>query len=181
MADQEEQDFSKLPLEERIAHKNWKARASAYEELARLFPTFEDKEFSKFSPLVKKFVVDANAAAQEKGLAAVLAYVDYCPAAGKYIEAVMAGLATKCLNSTRAKTKELAVDIVLLAVEIERQDVVLEELIKALEQKTPKNVAAVVRMITRALNQFGSKVIAIKPIVPVSLVVLVFLTLNHRL
>ncbi len=183
MADQEDQDFSKLPLDERIAHKNWKARASAYEELAKLFPTFEqDKEWAKFSPLIKKFVLDANAAAQEKGLAAVLAYVDYCPVAGRYIEPVVAGVATKCLNSTRAKTKELAVDIVLLAVEIERQEAVLEELIKALEQKTPKNVAAVVRMITRALNQFGSKVIAIKPIVPVSLllVILNLTSFNHH-
>lgn len=141
---------------------------SAYEDLAKLFPTYEDKEFSKYSPLVKKFVLDTNAAAQEKGLSAVLAYVDYCPVAGKYVEAIIAGLATKCLNSTRAKTKEIANDIVLMCIEIERQDGVLEELIKALDQKTPKNVAAVVRMITKALNLFGSKVIAIKPIVPVS-------------
>ena len=97
----------------------------------------------------------------------MLAYVDYCPAAGKYVDSIIAGLATKCLNSTRAKTKEIAADIVLMCVEIEKQDIVLEELIKALDQKTPKNVASVVRMICRCLNQFGSKVITIKPIVPV--------------
>lgn len=150
--------------------QNWKARVSAYEDLAKAFPTFEeDKEFTKYGPLIKKFVLDTNAAAQEKGLAAVLAYVDYCPAAGKVVESVVAALAAKCLNSTRAKTRELAVDIVLMCVEIERQEAVLEELLKALDQKTPKNVAAVVRMIKQALNLFGSKVIAIKPIVPVSL------------
>ncbi|KAI2800151.1 hypothetical protein BLOT_014064, partial [Blomia tropicalis] len=145
---------------------NWKARVSGYEELAQLFPTFEDKEFNKYSPLVKKFVIDSNAAALEKGLAAILPFVDYCPNAGKYVESIVAGLVTKCLNSSRAKTKELAQEIVLMCVEIEKQDVVLEELIKGLEQKTPKNVAAVIRMISKCLNQFGSKVIAIKPIVP---------------
>lgn len=120
---------------------------------------------------MKKFVIDSNAAALEKGLAAILPFVDYCPNAGKYVESIVAGLVTKCLNSSRAKTKELAQEIVLMCVEIEKQDVVLEELIKGLEQKTPKNVAAVIRMISKCLNQFGSKVIAIKPIVPVCLLV----------
>lgn len=136
--------------------------------MAKLFPQFEEKEFQRYSPLIKKFVIDSNAAAQEKALSAVLAYVDYCPVAGKYVEAIVSGVVTKCLASTRSKTKELAGDIILMCVEIEKQDVVLEELIKGLEQKTPKNVAAVISMIRRCLNLFGSKVISIKPIVNVS-------------
>lgn len=98
----------------------------------------------------------------------MLAYVDYCPVAGKYVDSIISGIATKCLASTRVKTKELAGDIVLMCVEIERQDVVVEELVKALEQKTPKNVAATISMMRRCLNLFGYKVISVKPIVPVS-------------
>lgn len=116
---------------------------------------------------MKKFVIDSNAAAQEKGLAATLAFVDYCPQAGKYVENIIAGIASKCLTSNRAKTKELANDIVMMCIEIEKQDVVVEELIKALDQKTPKNVAATIAMLRKCLNQFGYKVISIKPIVPV--------------
>ncbi|XP_046917779.2 msps cytoskeleton-associated protein 5 [Dermatophagoides farinae] len=160
-------DFSKLSIEDRISHKNWKARLSGYEELMRLFPQYEDREFQRYAPLVKKFVIDTNAAAQEKGLAATLAFVDYCPQAGKYVENIVAGVATKCLTATRARTKELASDVVLMCVEIERQDVVVEELVKALEQKTPKNVAATIAMIRKCLNQFGYRVIGLKPIVPI--------------
>ena len=32
-----EEDFSQLPLSDRLAHKNWKARVSAYEELVKVF------------------------------------------------------------------------------------------------------------------------------------------------
>ncbi|KAH9418886.1 hypothetical protein DERP_004212 [Dermatophagoides pteronyssinus] len=163
----QDQDFSKFSIEDRIQHKNWKARLSGYEELIRLFPQYEDREFQRYAPLVKKFVIDTNAAAQEKGLAATLAFVDYCPQAGKYVENIVAGVATKCLTATRARTKELASDVVLMCVEIERQDIVVEELIKALEQKTPKNVAATIAMIRKCLNQFGYKVISLKPIVPI--------------
>ena len=34
-------------------------------------------EFSKYVGLLKKFVIDSNAVAQEKGLDAVLAFVEY--------------------------------------------------------------------------------------------------------
>lgn len=34
MEGDDEADFSKLPIDARLAHKSWKARVSAYEELA---------------------------------------------------------------------------------------------------------------------------------------------------
>ena len=114
-------------------------------------------------------MIDANAAAQEKGLAAVLVFVDYSPNAGKYVESILPGIITKCLTSSKAKTKELAFDIIFKCVEIDKQDITLEELIKGLDQKVPKNVAAVIRSIRECLSQFGAKVIAIKPLIPVSL------------
>jgi cytoskeleton-associated protein 5 len=50
--------------------QNWKARLSGYESLTTLFQTLDDQkspEFVKYAPLVKKLVIDSNAAAQEKG------------------------------------------------------------------------------------------------------------------
>ncbi|UXI18550.1 hypothetical protein NH340_JMT04493 [Sarcoptes scabiei] len=161
----QDQDFSKLSIEERVNHKNWKARVSGYEELTKYFPQFEEKEFQRYIPLIKKFVIDTNAAAQEKGLAATLAFVDYCPQAGKVVETIVANIAVKCLTATRAKTKELANEIVLMCVEIDKQDAVVEELVKALDQKNPKNVAATIAILRKCLNLFGSKVISIKPII----------------
>lgn len=64
----------------------WKARLAGYEEAAKLFQTTDDEkspEFSKYLGLIKKFVIDNNAVAQEKGLEAALAYVENAAAAGK--------------------------------------------------------------------------------------------------
>ena len=57
-----------------------------YEEAAKIFRQVADEkspELNKFLGLVKKFVVDSNAVAQEKGLEAVLAYVENSASAGK--------------------------------------------------------------------------------------------------
>lgn len=57
-----------------------------YEEATKLFRQIDDEkspEFNKFLGLVKKFVVDSNAVAQEKGLEAVLAFVENSASSGK--------------------------------------------------------------------------------------------------
>jgi len=51
-----------------------------------LFWTINDEkssEFLKYLGLIKKFVTDSNAVAQEKGLEAALAYIENAAAAGK--------------------------------------------------------------------------------------------------
>lgn len=56
----------------------WKARVAGYEEAAKRFRLIDDEkspEYNNFLGNIKKFVIDSNAAAQEKGLDAVLAYV----------------------------------------------------------------------------------------------------------
>ena len=50
-----------------------------YEEAVKVFKRITDEkspEFSKYAGLLKKFVMDANAVAQEKGLDAVLAFLE---------------------------------------------------------------------------------------------------------
>ena len=59
--------------------QNWRARVSGYEECIKNFPTITDEkspEFTKFAPLMKKFVTDSNAVAQEKALEAVLLFAE---------------------------------------------------------------------------------------------------------
>ncbi len=56
-----------------------------YEEAAKLFRKIDDEEsseYSKFTGLVKKFVIDSNQVAQEKGVEATLAFME-CAAAAK--------------------------------------------------------------------------------------------------
>ena len=50
-----------------------------YEECIKNFPMITDEkspEFNKFAPLMKKFVTDSNAVAQEKALDAVLVFAE---------------------------------------------------------------------------------------------------------
>ncbi|XP_014256323.1 protein mini spindles isoform X2 [Cimex lectularius] len=160
----EEEDFSKLSIEERCTHKLWKARLSGYEAAANLFRQIDDEkspEWNKYMSLVKKFVVDSNAPAQEKGLEAVLAFVENCASAGKTAGDVLAGLVQKCISAPKARTKELASQIALMYIEIEKQEIVLEELMKGTESKNPKIVSASIHIINQSLTEFGAKTVSI--------------------
>ncbi|XP_055712026.1 protein mini spindles isoform X3 [Phlebotomus papatasi] len=165
---EEDTEFKKLPVDERCVHKLWKARVDGYEEAANIFREIDDEkspEWNKFLGLVKKFVVDSNVMAQEKGLEATLVFVENCGFAGKTVGEVMSGIVSKCIGATKAKTKDLAVQISLMYIEIEKHEIVMEELIKGMENKNPKIGAACIAATTLALREFGSKVIAVKPIV----------------
>lgn len=68
---EDENEYKKLPTEEKCVHKLWKARVAGYEEAIKLFNQIDDEkspEWNKFLGLIKKFVTDSNAVAQEKGL-----------------------------------------------------------------------------------------------------------------
>ncbi|XP_075981824.1 msps cytoskeleton-associated protein 5 isoform X2 [Anticarsia gemmatalis] len=165
---EDENEYKKLPTEEKCVHKLWKARVAGYEEAIKLFNQIDDEkspEWNKYLGLVKKFVTDSNAVAQEKGLEAALVFVENCGHAGKTTGEVMSGIVAKCIAAPKTKTKDLALQITLMYIEIEKHEVVEEELLKGMEQKNPKVVAACTAALNTALKQFGNKVIAIKPMV----------------
>ena len=69
----------------------WKARVNGYEECVKHFKAIDNEnsnEYTKFVSLLKKFVIDSNAVAQEKGLDAVLAFIDYASPSisGRFVE-----------------------------------------------------------------------------------------------
>uniref|UniRef100_A0A1B6CWX2 TOG domain-containing protein n=1 Tax=Clastoptera arizonana TaxID=38151 RepID=A0A1B6CWX2_9HEMI len=164
---EEDTEYVKLPIEDRCQHKLWKARIHGYEEAKKVFSQINDEkspEWNKFLGLIKKFVVDSNAVAQEKGLEAAMIYIENCAVAGKTVGEVMSGVITKCVAAPKAKTKDLAVQIALMYIEIEKHEAVLEELLKGTEQKNPKIVSACIVIITQALREFGINVINVKPL-----------------
>ena len=64
----------------------WKARVAGYEEAVKFFKRIDDEkssEYSKYAGLIKKFVTDSNALAQDKGLDAALVFVEYAAIASK--------------------------------------------------------------------------------------------------
>lgn len=164
----EDEEYKKLPLEDRCVHKLWKARVNGYEEVTKLFRQIDDEksqEFGKYLGLVKKFVGDSNAMGQEKGLEATLAFVENYGHAGKTVGEVMSGIVTKCIAAPKTRTRELALQVTLMYIEIERIEAVQEELLKGMEHKNPKIVTACVNACTVALREFGSKVFPVKPLV----------------
>ena len=117
--------------------------------------------------IIRKFPVDSNAAAQEKGLAAVAVFVENAsPSISSRIASeVISGIITKCLISPKVKTKELASEIVLMYIEVEKQDVVIEELLKGAENKSPKIVCGCICLLKESLRLYGPKIIKPTPLI----------------
>lgn len=122
----QEEDFTALPIADRLAHKNWKARVSGYETLIKTFQTTASDSDPAFKPylnnhdILKKMVIDANAVAQEKGVECVINLVKFAGEnAARTREVVLPALVDKCFGSTRAGTKGHAVELALQYVEVE--------------------------------------------------------------
>ncbi|XP_069761542.1 cytoskeleton-associated protein 5 isoform X3 [Narcine bancroftii] len=166
----DESEWMKLPIDQKCEHKVWKARLNGYEEAAKLFQKIPDEkspEWSKYLGLIKKFVTDSNAVAQLKGLEAALIYVKNAHVAGKTCGEVVSGVVNKVFNQPKARAKELGGEMCLMYIEIEKTEPVQEELLKGLDNKNPKIVVACIETIRKALCEFGSKIVQLKPIVKV--------------
>jgi hypothetical protein len=121
----QEEDFSSIPIADRLTHKNWKARVNAYEALIKIFQrTVSDSDpafraYLNNSDLLKRIATDSNAVAQEKGVECLVAFVKYAgETAAKTREAVVPALVDKCFGSSRAGTKTQAVELTLQYVEV---------------------------------------------------------------
>lgn len=122
----QEEDFSQIPIADRLAHKNWKARVSAYESLVKTFQNTADDSDPAFRlylnnpDLLKRIATDSNAVAQEKGVECLVAFVKFAgESAARTREAVVPALVDKCLGSTRVGTKNQSLELILQYVEVE--------------------------------------------------------------
>ncbi|KAJ3170087.1 Microtubule-associated protein, microtubule dynamics during spindle orientation [Geranomyces variabilis] len=167
MATDPDEDFTSLPLPERLAHKSWKARSGAYDELATLFGTLDpddDAAYQKWREYLKKMVGDANAVAQENALAAVLAWVANAPSAAKTRSVIAPMVVDKTMGSNRAGTRQKGLDILLMYIEIDVAEPVIQEIIPGLDHKSPKNVSACVSAMRECLRLFGSPTVNVRPL-----------------
>ncbi|KAM9470532.1 cytoskeleton-associated protein 5 isoform 2-T2 [Clarias gariepinus] len=166
----DDSEWMKLPIDQKCEHKVWKARLNGYEEALKLFQRITDEkspEWGKYLGLIKKFVTESNAVAQLKGLEAALVFIENAHVAGKTTGEVVSGVVSKVFNQPKARAKELGMDICLMYVEIEKAEIVQDELIKGLDNKNPKIIVACIETLRKALSEFGSKIITLKPVVKV--------------
>uniref|UniRef100_A0A0L0NUD4 TOG domain-containing protein n=1 Tax=Candidozyma auris TaxID=498019 RepID=A0A0L0NUD4_CANAR len=175
MADEE--DYSNLPIGEKIVHKVWKVRQDGYTTLNEEFAKSrspEDQCFSIFNQrpeTVKQIVTDSNVVAQETGIQAVCFFFEYGGTSANASKLLNAGLVTslceKGLSSSRAGTKSKTVEALLRMVEhLNSGDQVIEQIIPFFDHRLPKLVAASVNAVYTIIEQFGCQVASPKPVIP---------------
>ena len=171
MADQEE-DFSSLPLPDRFSHKNWKVRKQGYEDAAKTFETTPDESDPAFRPFLldsglwKGAVADSNVAAQQDGINALCAFLKYGgqQACTRSRNVTITPIVEKGLSSTRAATKQSALEALLLYIELDKSDPIIDDLLPSLNNKQPKLIAATLSAFTAIFHAYGIKHVDPKPI-----------------
>lgn len=170
----EEPDYSTLPLEERLVHKLWKARLEAYQEITSNFQKTPNEQSEVFRPyltqpdLFKKIVVDSNVVAQEAGITALNALLEFAGtnAAVRLRSGVVPALCEKGLSSSRAGTKQKTVEALLWFIDLDTPDPVVELMIPSLTAKLPKLVSGTVKALVDIYANFGAKVVSPKLVLP---------------
>ncbi|KAL8710421.1 MAG: hypothetical protein Q9220_005022 [cf. Caloplaca sp. 1 TL-2023] len=171
MADNEE-DFSSLPLSDRFTHKNWKVRKQGYEDAAKTFETTPDESDPAFRPFLldsglwKGAVTDSNVAAQQDGINALCAFLKYggVQACTRSRNVTITPIVEKGLSSTRAATKQSALEALLLYIELDKSDPIIDDLLASLNNKQPKIIAATLAALTALFHAYGIKIIDPKPV-----------------
>ncbi|KAF9519981.1 hypothetical protein BS47DRAFT_1370532 [Hydnum rufescens UP504] len=161
-----EEDFSSVPIAERLAHKNWKARLHGYESLIKAFAATGSETDSAFKPYLQNPEILKK---MRKGVDVVFHLVKY---AGEYAartrETIVPALVDKCLGSTRLGTKQKALALVLEYVEVENSgEGVVRDLLPGVNAKQPKTVAATVTALGDVVRAYGLKVTPPGPILKV--------------
>lgn len=78
--------------------------------------------------------------------------------------ATVSPIVEKGLSSTRAATKQSALEALLLYIELDRSDPIIEELLPSLANKQPKIIAATLAALTAIIHAYGVKIVDPKPV-----------------
>jgi cytoskeleton-associated protein 5 len=147
-------------------------RKGAYEEAAKLFEKSPDEADPCFRPFLNdpglwnKAVLDSNVAAQQEAIIALCAFLkfggrDCCL---RTRNQTITPIVEKCLSSTRAATKQNAIEALLLYIELDVAGPVIEDMLPGLSNKVPKNVAATLHALTQIFHNYGCKIVDPKPV-----------------
>ncbi|KAJ2507476.1 hypothetical protein IWW47_001088, partial [Coemansia sp. RSA 2052] len=144
----------------------WKARADAYAvlttELKQLDADKQAGQFNIYEAYLSKMILDTNMAAQEAGLATAMAFVQNAPQPTRRREEMVAGVVSKCLAATKAGTRTLGLELLLLLSEVDTPGPVVTGVIEGFDAKQPKAVAAAVTAVREIVRAFGIKFVNLK-------------------
>ncbi|KAH8913355.1 hypothetical protein BT69DRAFT_1359181, partial [Atractiella rhizophila] len=173
-----EEDFDKLTIEDRIKHKNWKARLSGYHALSSLFSSLQPSLTPASDPSLTPYINnpsllslltrEANAVAHESALSSLSSFISVVGSRGlksvRESGGIIEGLVEKGVGNTRAGTKKKAIECLEGWVECEGEEgakAVFEILGSdaGIGNKGPKVVAGCVTAMGSIVRQFGPKIV----------------------
>ncbi len=157
---------AKLPLSEKVAHKNWKVREAAYRELTDKFNVAPEdaKVYPDFAGSLIKIAKDSNAAAQLSGFDAVSKFAETAPPplVRRLAADIGKAIAEKGMNG-RPSNKKRAAQALIMFVGADCGDVVIQNFAATgFKSKTPKVVAATAETIREAFETYGSAAMPVK-------------------
>lgn len=117
--------------------------------------------------IIKKMVTDTNVVAQETGIAALNAFLEFggLQACLKTRNQVVGPLVEKTMGSARSGTKQKSTETLLLFIEMDTPEPIIEDMLPYLKHKTPKVVAGTTTALAQIFRQYGTKIIPYKPII----------------
>eukprot|EP01080_Neovahlkampfia_damariscottae_P009465 gene9465-1671_t len=160
---QQKESFDHLPINERLKHKSYDARKHGVEEIIKKFKEeteFTGGSFSQFEDFLPLLVADKNVLVAEKSLEAVKLWLENYSKYSITSKDIIPVLVEKSLGAP--KTKKSAIELLLLFIEYELVDVVINELVKGFEHKTPKIRQTSVEVIKEAVIAYGIPVVPVK-------------------
>ncbi|KAJ9059677.1 hypothetical protein DSO57_1038959 [Entomophthora muscae] len=164
----EEEDFSKLSIDDKLQHKSWKARVEGYEGLAKdlkkLDPDSKAGEFRKYGAMMLQIAKDTNLPAQEAGMGCILSFIEYAPNSERLRDELVPVLVQKGLGSARVGTRTKSMEILLKLVEVDVGEPVIDLIVNEFGNKQPKIAAACVMALKSIVVEFGVKAVNVKAI-----------------
>ncbi|KAL6949722.1 hypothetical protein ACO0QE_000378 [Hanseniaspora vineae] len=173
-------DYTELPLKNRLTHKLWKARADGYEEVQKMINSVKSKPYANLLELhheynLVSFVEDTNVVALEKATCTVYKFLfvlqkqllqgttprTYENVFKKNVapirDSLMRVVLLKCCNSSRKLTKEKALGIIKFMVQLDLDINFFTETVVSLisgNLKNVKNLNGFVTTISFVLSEF---------------------------
>ena len=105
-------------------------------------------------------------AAQQEGINALCAFLKFggLQACTRSRSNTVPTIVEKGLASTRAATKQSALEALLLYIELDKSDPIVDDLLPSLSHKLPKIVAATLSALTAIYHAYGVKIVDPKPV-----------------
>lgn len=153
-----ESDNNKVKIEDAIASSDWNARKAGYVAAATDFkkPDLRGKNWDLFEQLVKYLTGERNVPVLEKGLEAVLAFVENCSIVEEdVVQSVLNNVVKNGLSDVKPRIKELSNRICRALFDIKKYKIVTDMLLQGMEARNGKQALSCVRTLTNALIDYG--------------------------